>query len=34
MDENEFNKTIDNFRPDHLWKKIGSKWELKHAVWK
>ena len=21
MDENEFNKTIDSFRPDHLWKK-------------
>ena len=34
MNEDEFNETIDSFRPEHLWKKVGSKWELKHAVWK
>ena len=34
LDEIEFNKIIDKFRPDHLWKKVNNKWELKSAVWK
>ena len=34
MSEEEFNKTIDKFRPNHLWKKNNSKWELLQAVWK
>ena len=34
MNETEFTETIDRFRPKHIWGKNGSKWELKHAVWK
>ena len=34
MNEKEFNEIIDKFRPKHLWRKNGSKWELKQAVWK
>lgn len=33
IDETTFWKTIDKFRPPHLWKKIKGKWQLKHAVW-
>ena len=28
-----FYETIDSFRPDHIWRKKGKKWELKKAVW-
>ena len=34
MSEKEFTETIDKFRPKHIWKKNGSEWELKNAVWK
>ena len=34
MSEEEFTETIDKFRPKHIWKKNGSEWELKNAVWK
>ena len=34
MNEEEFTKIIDSFRPDHLWKKKNGKWELQQAVWK
>jgi len=34
IDEKTFWKTIDKFRPPHLWKKTKGKWQLKHAVWK
>ena len=34
MNEKEFNEIIDKFRPKHLWRKNGSKWELKQTVWK
>ena len=27
-------ETIGKFRPKHIWKKNGSEWELKNAVWK
>ena len=33
-DKKNLYKTIDKFRPDHLWKKKNDKWELKNAVWK
>lgn len=33
IDEKTFWKTIDKFRPSHLWTKKQSKWQLKHAVW-
>lgn len=34
MSEKEFTETIDKFRPKNIWKKNGSEWELKNAVWK
>ena len=34
MTEIEFIETIDKFRSKNIWEKNGSKWELKHAVWK
>jgi N-acetyl sugar amidotransferase len=34
MDEGEFWKTIDDFRPLHLWKKENKTWKLKHTVFK
>jgi len=34
MTEIEFVETIDKFRSKNIWEKNGSKWELKHAVWK
>ncbi len=34
INEDEFNEIIDKFRPNHLWKKNNSKWELLQAVWK
>ena len=33
MDEKKFHKIVDSFRPEHVWKKKGSKWELRQAVW-
>ena len=33
IDESEFWKTIDKFRPDHLWTKENSLWKLKHTVY-
>ena len=32
IDESEFWKTIDKFRPDHLWTKEKNSWKLKHTV--
>ena len=29
LNENEFWKTINNFRSPHLWEKIGDNWKLK-----
>ena len=34
MSKEEFYETIDKFRPEYLWKKNHSNWELKYAVWK
>jgi N-acetyl sugar amidotransferase len=31
--EDEFREVIDSWRSDHLWRKAGDDWELKHAVW-
>lgn len=33
IDEKTFWKTIDKFRPAHLWTKKQGTWRLKHAVW-
>ena len=33
MNEADFFKVIDSFRPKHIWKKNQSQWELKQAVW-
>ena len=33
MDEINFHKIIDSFRPKHIWKKNEKKWELRQAVW-
>ena len=32
ISEKTFHKTIDKFRPKHVWKKI-KKWILRNAVW-
>ncbi|XDD45078.1 N-acetyl sugar amidotransferase [Leptospira sp. WS39.C2] len=31
--EEEFRAVIDSWRSDHIWKKNGDEWELKHKVW-
>lgn len=33
IDEPTFWKTVDKFRPPHLWQKNKDQWQLKHAVW-
>jgi len=33
LTEKEFHETIDRFRPQDLWEKIGNSWRLRHAVW-
>ncbi len=33
ISEKKFHKTIDKFRPKHIWKKVKKKWVLKKAVW-
>lgn len=32
MTEEEFSKTVDEFRPPHLWEKTNGEWRLKHTV--
>lgn len=32
LSKNEFDKTVDKFRSPHIWKKINSKWILRHTV--
>ena len=29
----EFHAVIDGWRSDHLWRKVGNGWELKHPIW-
>lgn len=31
--DEEFQAICDSWRSDHLWRKTGNGWELKHAVW-
>lgn len=31
--DEEFQDVVDSWRSDHLWRKTGNGWELKHAVW-
>tara|TARA_B110000483_G_C18185318_1_gene538649 strand:- start:1479 stop:2702 length:1224 start_codon:yes stop_codon:yes gene_type:complete len=33
IDEDIFWKTIDTFRPSHLWKKENNEWKLKNPIW-
>ena len=33
IDEDEFDRIIDNFRSDHLWGKVDGEWVLKYHVW-
>jgi len=33
INEDEFWRVIDQFRPEHLWKKVDGEWILKQAVW-
>ena len=30
--QTHFWDVVDSWRPKHLWKKIGNKWELKHPI--
>ena len=32
LDEESFFKTVDSFRQDHIWKKKGDKYFLRHTV--
>lgn len=34
IDEDTFWKTIDSFRPQHLWEKNKNEWVLKNPIWK
>lgn len=34
IDEDTFWKTIDSFRPQHLWEKKNNEWVLKNPIWK
>lgn len=31
--DEQFREILDSWRPEHLWRKTGNGWELKHAVW-
>lgn len=31
--EAEFHEVIDSWRSDHIWRRTGNGWELKHPVW-
>lgn len=33
ISEEKFIETIDSFRSEHLWDKVGGEWRLKHTVW-
>jgi hypothetical protein len=33
MDREYFDNLADSFRSPHLWKYIGGRWQLRHAVW-
>lgn len=33
LSESKFWETVNEFRPQHLWKKEATGWSLKHAVW-
>ena len=33
MTEEEFHRTVDQFRSPHLWKRDGDEWVLRHTVW-
>lgn len=33
LDEFTFHKTVDSFRPDHLWANKRGEWSLRHTVW-
>jgi N-acetyl sugar amidotransferase len=33
LSDDEFQEVLDSWRSDHLWRKTGDGWELKHAVW-
>ena len=32
--EQRFQEIVDSFRPEHLWRRDGNQWTLKHPVWK
>lgn len=32
MNENQFWKIVDDFRPKHLWRKVDGQWKLKHQL--
>ena len=33
ISEEQFHKTIDNFRSQHLWSEESGEWQLRHPVW-
>ncbi len=33
LSDEDFQDIVDSWRSDHLWRKTGNGWELKHAVW-
>lgn len=32
ISEKDFEKTVDSFRPKHIWKKVNGEWKLRHTV--
>ena len=32
LDKKKFHQICDEFRPNHIWKKIKSNWKLRHTV--
>lgn len=33
ISKEEFDNIVDSSRPEHLWKKVDGKWELKNKIW-
>ena len=33
ISEQEFWEVVDSWRSDHIWRKVGENWQLKHALY-
>lgn len=33
INEDDFHEVVDSWRSDHIWKKVGNDWALRHPIW-